>query len=142
MNVRLVAALAVTVVLLVAGGVLWKGQLSQVGLPAEDEGPMVIVKVPNLTGEAREGEGLFQESCAACHGGNAEGRQGLGPPLIHKIYKPSHHGDGAFLLAVNRGVRAHHWTLGDMPPVAGVSGQDIGKIVTYVRSLQRANGIY
>ncbi|MES0883061.1 c-type cytochrome [Roseibium sp. SCP14] len=142
MNIRLIAALAVTVAVLVAGGMFWKDQNSRAGLPPVEAGPIVIVTVPDLTGEALEGQIAFQESCAACHGGNAEGRQGLGPPLVHNIYKPSHHGDGAFLLAANRGVRAHHWTFGDMPPVSGVNGQDIGKIVKYVRALQRANGIY
>ncbi|MEM9633964.1 MAG: cytochrome c [Pseudomonadota bacterium] len=142
MNVRLVAALAVTVALLVTGGKLLKGQNSPTGLPAEDAGPIVIVNVPKLTSEEREGQVAFQGSCAACHGGTAGGRQGLGPPLVHNIYKPSHHGDGAFLLAADRGVRAHHWTFGDMPPVTDVSRQEIGRIVLFVRRLQRENGVY
>ncbi len=65
------------------------------------------------------------------------GAMASAPPLVHKIYEPGHHADGAFLLAVSRGVRAHHWPFGDMPPVDGVSQEDVQKIVAYVRALQR-----
>ncbi|MEE4010581.1 cytochrome c [Roseibium sp. FZY0029] len=118
------------------------------GLVAEKEqspggsgAALVEVQVPALEGEALAGETLFRENCASCHGENAGGREGIGPPLVHKIYEPGHHADGAFLLATARGVRAHHWPFGDMPPVEGVSQADVEKIVVYVRTLQRANGI-
>lgn len=102
---------------------------------------LVAVTVPDLSGAALEGETLFKKNCAACHGDNAAGRDGLGPPLVHKIYEPGHHGDGAFFLAVQQGVRAHHWPFGNMQPVAGVSHNDVENIIAYVRTLQRANGI-
>ena len=98
------------------------------------------INVPQLTASAQAGEALFQENCAACHGRNATGTD-LGPPLVHKIYEPGHHGDMAFQMAAKNGVRAHHWRFGDMPPVPGVSEAEVSKIVTYVRELQRANGI-
>jgi mono/diheme cytochrome c family protein len=44
-------------------------------------------------------------------------------------------------MAVMKGVRAHHWRFGDMPPVEGVSEAQIAGIVAYIRTLQRANGI-
>lgn len=47
----------------------------------------------------------------------------------------------AFQMAVAQGVRAHHWPFGDMPPQAGLTREDVGNIVAYVRALQRANGI-
>ncbi|MBV1864502.1 MAG: cytochrome c, partial [Rhodobacteraceae bacterium] len=74
-------------------------------------------------------------------GDNAGGRDGLAPPLVHKIYEPSHHGDMSFLLAAQNGVRAHHWPFGNMPPVAGVTRGDVVGIVSYIRELQRENGI-
>ena len=103
---------------------------------------MVEVKVPDLSDLAAEGRTAFDALCASCHGENAAGRQGIAPPLVHVIYEPGHHADGAFLLAATRGVRQHHWTFGDMPPVPEASPQDVAAITAYVRELQRANGIF
>jgi hypothetical protein len=47
----------------------------------------------------------------------------------------------SFLMAVTQGVRAHHWTFGDMPPQEGLTQGDVRAIVAYVRELQRFNGI-
>lgn len=103
---------------------------------------MVDVRVPPLDGMAATGRQVFAESCAVCHGPRAGGHEGLGPPLVHRIYEPGHHGDMAFLLAARQGVRAHHWRFGDMPPVPGITQDEIAAVIAYVRSLQRANGIY
>ena len=103
--------------------------------------PLVNVTVPELDGLALGGEAAFNENCAVCHGQNAAGQGGVAPPLVHIIYEPGHHGDAAFVRAARRGVRAHHWPFGDMPPVAGITDDEIGSIVAYVRALQRANGI-
>jgi hypothetical protein len=65
----------------------------------------------------------------------------MGPPLVHKIYEPSHHADFAFQKAVQSGVRSHHWGFGNMPPVEGITAAEIAMIITYVRTLQVANGI-
>ena len=46
----------------------------------------------------------------------------------------------AFLLAALRGVPQHHWPYGDMPPVPGLSEEDLQAIVAYVREQQRLNG--
>lgn len=84
---------------------------------------------------------MFDAKCATCHGVNATGLQDMGPPLVHKIYEPSHHGDESFQRAAAMGVRAHHWRFGNMPPVEGVTRADIAMVVAYIRALQRANGI-
>ena len=47
----------------------------------------------------------------------------------------------AFELAVRRGVRAHHWRFGDMPPQPTITPDAIHMITRYVRELQQANGI-
>ena len=100
------------------------------------------VTVPDsLSAEAQIGERAFDAVCAACHGDNGAGVDGSGPPLVHKIYEPSHHADMAFFMAVERGVQAHHWSFGNMPPQQGLTRADVAGIVTYVRELQRANGI-
>ena len=102
---------------------------------------IVAVTVPQLSVRAERGQELFAANCAACHGQNAGGT-GQGPPLIHRIYEPNHHGDQAFLIAATQGVRAHHWGFGNMPPVEGVSERQVADIVAYVREVQKANGIF
>lgn len=103
--------------------------------------PMVEVKVPSDLADVAEGRLAFDENCASCHGKNASGLNGNGPPLIHKIYEPGHHGDMSFVLAAKNGTRAHHWKFGNMPPVEDITDNEIKNIIAYVRKLQRANGI-
>ena len=103
---------------------------------------MVAVQTPASFSEQEQmGRRAFDAACASCHGTNAQGRQNIAPPLVHKIYEPSHHGDAAFILAAQNGVRAHHWRFGDMPPVQGVTRAEVMDIVAYVRALQRENDI-
>ena len=45
--------------------------------------------------ELQPGESKFQAHCSACRGPQGTGTQ-QGPPLVHKIYEPNHHGDAAF----------------------------------------------
>ncbi|REC54633.1 cytochrome c [Rhodosalinus sediminis] len=108
-----------------------------------DEGaPIVEVRLPvQLSTEATIGKRAFEAKCAACHGANAAGQNGVAPPLIHRTYEPSHHSDEAFQMAVQNGVRAHHWPFGNMPPVEGLTRADVQYIVRYVREVQRENGI-
>ena len=100
----------------------------------------VDVKVPDLSAIAASGKIAFESNCAACHGVNAAGTD-KGPPLVHDIYNPGHHADGAFFLAARLGVRQHHWPYGDMPPQPQINEQQIAAVVQYVRELQVANGI-
>jgi cytochrome c553 len=102
---------------------------------------MVAIQMPPIEGNAAIGQRVFEVSCASCHGVNAVGVEGAGPPLIHKIYEPSHHADEAFQRAVSQGVRSHHWQFGDMPPVEGLTRGDVAMVIAYIREIQRANGI-
>ncbi len=95
---------------------------------------------PEPAAGAREGAKLFATKCAGCHGAGAVGSD-KGPTLVHKIYEPGHHGDASFYRAVRQGVRQHHWTFGAMPPMPDVSDSEVGRIISYVRELQRAIGI-
>jgi mono/diheme cytochrome c family protein len=90
--------------------------------------------------ELAEGERLYDARCSGCHGELGAGT-GNGPPLVHRVYEPSHHGDAAFQRAVALGTRAHHWRFGDMPPVAGLDDEAVQRITAYVRWLQRNAGI-
>ncbi len=95
---------------------------------------------PVAPSEYTEGEQLFANNCAACHGAGAKGTD-RGPTFLSKIYEPGHHGDPSFHLAVKRGVRAHHWAFGNMPKISGISKEEVEQIISYVRWLQREKGI-
>ncbi len=90
--------------------------------------------------EFQTGETTFNANCAACHGKQAAGTD-HGPPLVHKVYEPNHHGDQAFQRAAANGVQAHHWQFGNMPKIDAVKPDDVDQIVKYVRWLQRQAGI-
>lgn len=138
---RVVAIVILIIALGGIGGAIWWLEQDEPQVATGDRLPhQVDVKLPSLSVAAATGAEVFAANCQICHGVSASGGPG-GPPLVHKIYEPSHHGDGAFAAAVRNGVRQHHWNFGNMPPVPGVSDQQIGQIITYVREVQRANGI-
>lgn len=109
-------------------------------LPRDIKGAISVDVPSSLSVPAKAGKKLFDENCAACHGVNAAGTES-GPPLVHFVYEPGHHGDASFYNAVQNGVRAHHWRYGDMAAVDGVTDPQIADIIAYVREAQRANGI-
>ncbi|MBI1734522.1 MAG: cytochrome c [Candidatus Rokubacteria bacterium] len=97
-------------------------------------------RVPELSAEALAGQRLFDLHCARCHGEHAAGAA-TGPPLVDRTYQPAVHADVAFELAVHRGVPAHHWRFGNMPPQPEVPRAEVARITRYIRELQKANGI-
>ncbi|MXQ07838.1 c-type cytochrome [Alphaproteobacteria bacterium GH1-50] len=140
--------MALAIAFALAAGVFltWDGS-NESGSTVTSEGApsgaaLVQVRLPEtLTDIAVMGKRAFEAKCIACHGENAAGVDGSGPPLVHKIYEPGHHGDAAFWLATQNGVRAHHWNFGNMPPIDGLTQGDVAAIVAYIRALQTANGI-
>lgn len=100
----------------------------------------VEVRMPKLSTMAKAGQRSFTKNCAECHGGQAGGTD-KGPPLIHRIYEPNHHGDASFLRAVTTGTRQHHWRFGDMKPLPQVKRMEVQAIIKFVREVQGANGI-
>ncbi|MFV9673262.1 MAG: c-type cytochrome [Acidimicrobiia bacterium] len=86
------------------------------------------------------GKVVFEGTCAACHGVEGVGTE-AGPPLVHAYYRPGHHADGAFTLAIRNGVQPHHWNFGAMPPQPDLSDQDIADVTAYVRQIQEAAGV-
>ncbi len=140
-NRMMILALSATTLILVAV-VLWI-EKEQAEMQRASSEPIVTVFVPSsLNVDAERGRQHFNANCMVCHGENAQGKNGIAPPLVHKIYEPSHHGDESFQRAAAQGVRAHHWRFGDMPAISSVSRGEMELIIAYVRSIQRANGIY
>lgn len=139
-----VAAAALVYVLIGAGASDRGAPAPEAAAVAVPGGPIAQVKVPEtLSAQAQMGKTFFEALCAPCHGLNAAGQQDVAPPLIHRFYVPSHHGDAAFASAARNGVRAHHWNFGDMPPIPEkLTDAEIASIVLYIREMQRENGIY
>jgi mono/diheme cytochrome c family protein len=125
----------VVLAVLLLGAGLWGWQL----VPPT-RAPVVGVNEPTLSDLATLGRTAFEANCATCHGLKAAGTA-KGPPLVHDIYNPGHHADLSFFLAAKKGVRAHHWPYGNMPPQPQVNDEQLKAIVQYVRELQAANGI-
>ena len=135
-NKAYIVAIVAAVVVGVVGWMQWFDDE-----PAHSGDTGGTLTIPAFSAEAQAGQALFEENCMSCHGLHATGTD-QGPPLVHRIYEPNHHGDASFRLAVRNGVRAHHWPFGNMAPVEGVSDDDAIKITRYVRELQKANGIF
>ncbi len=85
------------------------------------------------------GADLYAANCAQCHGTDLRGTD-QGPSFLSRVYEPGHHGDGAFLVAVRAGVAPHHWDFGPMPPVQGLTEEDVEAIVAFVRDRQATEG--
>ena len=103
--------------------------------------PKPAVGQGTLPAELQAGEAKFNANCSACHGQQGKGTQ-VGPPLVHKIYEPNHHGDAAFQRAAAIGVKAHHWEFGNMPKIDTVTTADVDEIIRYIRWQQRQAGIF
>jgi mono/diheme cytochrome c family protein len=93
-----------------------------------------------LSPRAAAGQKVFNQNCSACHGIDGQGTH-AGPPLIHNIYNPGDHGNGAFSSAVTKGVQQHHWPDGNMPAQPQIGFSDIAGIVSFIREVQKQNGI-
>ena len=139
--------IAISITLIVVGALylVWPPALQTASSDTTvsmENGVLANVLVPEtLSQNAQIGQLGYEAKCAACHGANAAGQDGVAPPLVHIIYEPSHHGDEAFQRAAELGVRGHHWPFGNMPAVEGVTRGDVTMIIAYIRELQRSNGI-
>lgn len=110
-------------------------------LPLLAQGLQIPGPSAGLMPNPSAGKPVFERHCASCHGVELAGTADKGPPLVHRVYEPSHHSDAAFQLAVKNGTHAHHWKFGDMAPVPGVSPDEVAHITAHVRMMQRKAGI-
>lgn len=63
------------------------GQSDTRPVNAPQGAPIVSITLPDtLSPQAQRGERAFKAVCASCHGENATGRVGMGPPFVHPIY--------------------------------------------------------
>jgi mono/diheme cytochrome c family protein len=126
---------SLTFSILLAFGLFWVA--TQV-IAAEKTSPKAPPSVP---AQFNIGGLLYGKFCSSCHGVDLNGTE-QGPPFLHRVYHPGHHADGSFFLAAKRGVRAHHWKFGNMPPVEGIDENMVGAIVEYIRHVQKSAGLF
>ncbi len=105
------------------------------GLDAFDEG----IGPPPSSLSVEQGLVAFAGECARCHGQLARGTE-RGPNLIHRYYGPSARSDAQFRRAVREGMPARGG-YGAMPAAPDVSKRRLERMITFLRELQRANGI-
>lgn len=111
-------------------------------LPAGQGDPLVeVARAATLTDAQAEGLGLYESNCSGCHGAAGAGRIGVGPPLVHSVYRRSSVSDFSFQIAMKRGAEARQWRFGDMPAQPDLSESQMAAVIAYVRAVQKANGI-
>lgn len=92
-------------------------------------------------GGAAQGQEIYRSTCAACHGQNAEGVDGLGTKLSdNKFIQDQSNADLILFITVGRSTTDPANTTGvEMPAKGGNSSlteQDIADVVDYLRTLQ------
>ena len=94
------------------------------------------------TGQVAEGEGLFVQSCAACHGagggldGSATRSLSKLPPEIGSFAWQAEHSDAQIAAAIRNGTPGSA-----MPGTPHLSDDQVAKMVAYVRSLPLRGGV-
>ena len=92
-------------------------------------------------GDPAAGEELFSGTCAACHGGNAEGVTGLGPALVGNEFVAGQTDEDlvAFIEVGRPGDDPDNITGIAMPPKGGnpsLSSSDLTDVVAFLRTLE------
>ena len=85
------------------------------------------------------GAEVYANSCASCHGDDLRGTD-EGPSQLSIIYEPNHHTDDSYRSAIANGSPQHHWTFGDMPPVEGLSDEEVEAVIDFIRAEQERQG--
>jgi len=123
-------------------GAFYKTVVKMFDWDGTDDGPrrksylILDVRNPLLSPLAWEGSALYREQCGSCHGKTTGGTM-KGPPLV--VYDAEHFDDESFYTAIRKGVKQQHWNFGDMPPVTGLTEEQVRKIIAYVRETQIAD---
>jgi mono/diheme cytochrome c family protein len=85
------------------------------------------------------GAEVYANNCASCHGADLRGTD-KGPSQLSIVYEPNHHPDDAYRSAIANGAPQHHWTFGNMPPVEGLSGEEVEAVIAFIRAEQERQG--
>lgn len=99
-----------------------------------------VVAAPDSSGDASDGQSIYNGLCVACHGADATGVTGLGKNLIEsELVANSTDAELAAFIAEGRPASHPDNTTGvDMPPRGGnpsLTDDDLLSVVAYLRSL-------
>jgi len=110
---------------------------------SDTSSPTVATTAPagEAVGGSANGQTLFQGTCSACHGQNAEGVNGLGPDMHDNAFIQSKsNADMILFLAAGRSTTDPENTTGIAMPAKGgnpsLTNEDLADIVDYLRTLQ------
>ena len=93
--------------------------------------PIANILVPDQISDlGLLGKNIFEIKYQSCHGINAAGCHEMGPPLVHKIYEPSHHSDQSFYRAMALGLKSHNWRSGNMAAIEDLTKGDVKAIIS------------
>lgn len=123
-------ALRSVLVLVLGTVIVLVGSCSDSGSPT--------AQAPSAAGEG-EGAELYAARCASCHGADLRGTD-RGPSHLSIVYEPGHHSDDAFRSAIRNGSPQHHWDFGAMPPVEGLTDDEVDSVIEFVRTEQERRG--
>ena len=92
-------------------------------------------------GDAANGETVYLNTCASCHGADALGVQGLGKQLADSFFVENNSEEDLYTLIVNGRASDHpdNDTGVAMPPKGGnpsLSDESIADVIAYLKSLQ------
>ncbi len=133
------AAAAIGIVALMALDPLGPGQRTAAESTSTSTSAVEVGEV--AAGDPVNGEAIYASTCATCHGPDAEGIQGLGPPLVGNEFVESLT-DAELIAFINVGRDASHpdnTTGVAMPPKGGnpsLTDQDIADVVAFLTTLQ------
>ena len=94
--------------------------------------------IPTLLVASQEVERYFNNVCSACHDQSVPGTE-YGPSFKYGINNLRHHGDQAFQMAAQNGVRHHQRLCGGMSLEKATA--QVARIAVNIRELQEVNGV-
>ncbi|HBY97482.1 MAG: cytochrome c [Ardenticatenaceae bacterium] len=143
MSFRFVLIVALVVVLgLAACGPTPATRSTDTGSSQAAPAPAATTAPATSMGDATKGKELFAGTCAACHGPDGKGIQGLGKDLTASDFVASQSDEQllAFVKVGRRPTDPANTTGVDMPPKGGnpaLSDEELQDIIAYIRTIHK-----
>jgi mono/diheme cytochrome c family protein len=100
-----------------------------------DRGEVTGTSAPNAT----DGEQVYSDYCAACHGADFEGTT-QGPSHLDPAFDPELTTDADYEAAIREGAETEDFEFVRMPPIRSLDDQQIADVIAYIRRVQEERG--